>query len=432
MKTLYLDLFSGISGDMFLGALIDLGVQFDQLEASLGRLPVEGYHLHCARGQKALIAGTKFDVHLSHSHHLESHAHHHSNGHHHDHPADGHAHAHTHTHDDHDDHNQRNHAQIRRLIESSTLSASVKSKAVAVFHRIAEAEARIHGVPLDQVLFHEVGAVDSIVDIVGACIALEQLGNPRLMASPVVDGTGWIDCAHGHFPIPAPATLAILAAREIPLSQCAEPHEMVTPTGAALLAEFVESFGPMRDLRPQAIGYGLGTRDLQTRPNVLRVILAETGSDAVTPHDWEIDTVAVIEANLDDATPEVLGHFLQKAMSAGAFDVSHTPIQMKKNRPGVQLTVLCPQAQADRFAALILTETTAFGVRIREAQRRKLRRETVSVATPLGEIIVKLGRLDGRIVQVAPEYESALAVAEKNQVPLKTVYATALKHFSPS
>ena len=427
MKTLYLDLFSGISGDMFLGALIDLGVRFDQLEASLAALPVDGYHLHCARGQKSLIAGTKFDVHLSPSHDLEPHGHNHPHDH--DHPAAGHTHTHTDTQDDHD---QRNHAEIRHLIESSALSVWVKSKAVAVFHRIAEAEAHIHGVPLDQVHFHEVGAVDSIVDIVGACIALEQLGNPRLIGSPVVDGTGWIDCAHGRIPIPAPATLAILAARGIPLSQCAEPHEMVTPTGAALLAEFVETFGPMRDLRPEAIGYGLGTRDLRTRPNVLRVILAEAESAAAVAHDWEVDTIATIEANLDDATPEVLGHFLQKAMSAGAYDVSHTPIQMKKNRPGVQLTVLCPQAQADRFAELMLTETTAFGVRIREAERRKLRRETVSVATPLGEIIVKLGRLDGRIVQVAPEYESALAIAEKTHVPLKTVYATALKHFSPS
>jgi uncharacterized protein (TIGR00299 family) protein len=273
-----------------------------------------------------------------------------------------------------------------------------------------------------------VGAVDSIIDIVGACIALEQLGKPRLLASPVVEGTGWIDCAHGRFPIPAPATLAILAARQIPLSQCDEPHELVTPTGAALLAEFVESFGPMRGLRPGAVGYGLGTRDHQTRPNVLRAILADTESTEAHTRDWEVDTISAIEANLDDATPEMLGHFLQQAMAAGALDVSLTPCQMKKNRPGVRLTLLCRPDQADQFAELVLTNTTAFGVRIQANERRKLRRETITVPTPLGDIQVKLGRLNGRVVQIAPEYESARVIAEKHQLPLSTIYATALKH----
>ena len=270
--------------------------------------------------------------------------------------------------------------------------------------------------------------MDSIIDIVGACIALEQLGKPRILAGPVVEGTGWIDCAHGRFPIPAPATLAILAARQIPLSQCAEPHELVTPTGAALLAEFAESFGPMLNLRPTAVGYGLGTRDHATRPNVLRVLLAEGEAAPTGAYDWEVDTIATIEANLDDATPEILGHFLRKALNAGALDVGYTPIQMKKHRPGVLLTVLCQPDQADQFAELILTETTAFGVRIQESQRRKLQREIVSVSTPLGEIKVKLGRLNGRIVQAAPEYESARAIAENQQLPLSAVYATALKH----
>jgi pyridinium-3,5-bisthiocarboxylic acid mononucleotide nickel chelatase len=420
MKTLYLDLFSGISGDMFLGALIDLGVSFDRLEAELRSLPLSGYHLHCGGSQKSLISGTKFDVHVSSLPHTHEHEHPHEHE-----PVGSHHHAHVHAGLAHD---QRDYTSIRHLIESSALSAWVKTKAIAVFRRIAEAEGHIHGVSPDQVHFHEVGAVDSIVDIVGACIALEQLGKPRLLASPVVEGYGWIECAHGRFPVPAPATLAILAVRGIPISQCDEPHEMVTPTGAALLAEFVESFGPMRDLRPQAVGYGLGTRDHQTRPNVLRVILAETGSGTPTIHDWEVDTIATVEANLDDTNAEILGHFLQRAIDAGALDVCHTPIQMKKNRPGVRLTVLCAADQADRFAELILTETTAFGVRIHETQRRKLRRETVSVATPLGEISVKLGRLDGRVIQAAPEYESARALAEKNQVSLKAVYEIALKH----
>lgn len=454
MKTLYLDLLSGISGDMFVGALIDLGVDFKHLESQLQLLHLDGYHLHCGRGQKSQISGVKFDVHISavsapgnHAHehtHSDgtSHAHPHDHGHDphhtHDHPHhhspahDDHGHAHTHAHAHapvkpvpHLAH--RTFADIRRVITESALSDWVKSKALAVFQRIADAEGRIHGVPPAEVHFHEVGAVDSIVDIVGACVALEQLGKPRVLASPVVDGTGWIHCAHGRFPVPAPATLAILAAREIPISQCDEPHEMVTPTGAALLAEFAESFGPMNDLRAIAVGYGLGTRDLKTRPNLLRVLLAQPGSDSSHHRDWEIDTIVKLEANIDDATPEILGHFLQRAMHAGALDVCHAPIQMKKNRPGIMLTVLCRPEQTDQFAQLILTETTAFGLRIHEHQRRKLKREIVAVSTPFGEVQVKLGRLNGRVVQAAPEYDSACAIADQHKIPLATVYAAAMK-----
>ncbi len=438
MKTLYLDLFSGISGDMFLGALLDLGVRFEDLKAALGQLPMSGYQLRCGPGSKSMISGTRFEVELTlgeggdaeSSAHAREHVHPCDADHGHPHSHDSGAHGHDHSRLESrpgSAQGERGFAEIRRMIESSNLSSWVQAKAVAVFQRIADAEGRIHGVNPDQVHFHEVGAIDSIVDIVGACIALEQLGKPRLLASPVIEGNGWIDCAHGRFPIPAPATLSILASRDIALSQCAEPHELVTPTGAALLAEFVESFGPMDDLQPQAIGYGLGSRDHQTRPNVLRVILEDRGQPSAIKHDWEVDTIAVIQANLDDATAEVLGHFLQRALAAGALDVCHAPIQMKKDRPGVQLTVLCPQNQADRFAELILTETTAFGVRISSAHRRKLRRESVSVATPWGDVVVKQGRLDGRIVQVAPEYESARLVAEKRGVPLKTIYASALK-----
>jgi uncharacterized protein (DUF111 family) len=207
---------------------------------------------------------------------------------------------------------------------------------------------------------------------------------------------------------------------------------MVTPTGAALLAEFAESFGPMRNLRPSVIGYGLGARDHVTRPNVLRVVIGENEPGPAAGHDWEIDSIAVVEANLDDTNAEVLGHFLQTAMAAGALDVCHTPIQMKKSRPGVLLTILCPVQEADRFAELVLTETSAFGVRIHEAERRKLRREIVSVTTPLGTVDVKVGRLDGRIVQTAPEYESARAIAERHNVPLKSVYELVLQQLRKS
>jgi uncharacterized protein (TIGR00299 family) protein len=430
MKTLYLDLSSGISGDMFIAALIDLGVDPSQLELELGKLRLEGYHLHVKRGFKASLEGVKFDVHLASEHDHEDQPHAHDQAHAHSH---SHGHAHEHGH---------NFAQIKQLINSSQLSDWVKEKSVAVFQRLAVAEGRIHGLPPEQVSFHEVGAVDSIVDIVGASIALEMLGQPRVLASSVVDGTGWIECAHGRLPIPAPATLAILGARGIALSQCDEPNELVTPTGAALLAEFVDAFGPMRNVVAEKIGYGLGTRDNPKRPNVLLAMLGESDVQGQGPgagagagagaHDWETDTVAVLETNLDDINAEILGNFMEKALAAGALDVFHTAIQMKKNRPGVLLTVLCAEAHADKFTELLLRETSAFGIRRYTAERRKLRREFTIVQTPYGSVTVKLGKLDGKVLQAAPEFESCKKQAEQAHVPIKEVYEAALRAFPRS
>jgi uncharacterized protein (TIGR00299 family) protein len=416
MKTLYLDIFSGISGDMLIGALIDLGVDARALERELARLGVGGYHLHVGRGSKSGIQGTKVNVHLAGGH---------------VHPHDP-AHEHRHHHGDH-----RNFAEIKRLIAKSRLSSWVKGKAVAVFERIAEAEGKIHGLPPEKVHFHEVGAVDSIVDIVGACIALEMLGKPRVLAAPVVEGVGWVDCAHGRFPVPTPATLAILGARGIGVTQCDEPHELVTPTGAALLSEFAVSFGPMQGLIAEKIGFGLGTRDNKTRPNVLRAVLgtmskvesSKSKARVTGPSnlDWETDTIAVLETNLDDINAEILGHFVEKTLAAGALDVFHTAIQMKKSRPGVLLTVVCAETDADKFSELILRETSAFGVRRVVAERRKLRREFVTVKTPFGEVTLKIGRLCGERVQTAPEFESCKKLAERAKVPLKRVYEAAVK-----
>ncbi len=430
MKTLYLDIISGIAGDMFIAALIDLGVDAKILERELRKLKLDGYHLHISRQQKSSISGIKFDVHLASDHdhgHGHPHEHHvhesacglHFHEHEHEH---GHHHHHGHSHDE-----QRNFSEIKQLISRSKLSAWVKQKSIAVFARIAEAEGKIHGLPPAEVHFHEVGAVDSIVDIVGAAVALEMLGKPRVLASPVVEGTGWINCAHGKFPVPAPATLAILGARQIPVSQCEEPHELVTPTGAALLAEFVESFGPMEHLAAKKIGFGLGTRENRTRPNVLRAVLG-TQSVVRSPQskvgalDWETDRIAVLETNLDDCPGEILGAFVETALAAGALDVFHTPIQMKKNRPGTLLTILCAEAEADKFSELVLRETTAFGVRKTIAERRKLRREFTEVATPYGKVTVKTGRLGGKVVQAAPEFESARKVAAQAGVPVKQVF----------
>ena len=443
MKILYLDIFSGIAGDMFIAALLDLGVDAAKLERELKKLELDGYHLHITRQQKSAIAGIKFDVHLAHDHdQAHSHDHPHEAGHRHEvshehfqlrslkfsaTPGAAHENHHHHAH-------QRNFSEIQQLISRSKLSAWVKQKSIAVFARIADAEGKIHGRPPKEVHFHEVGAVDSIVDIVGAAIALELLGKPRVFASPVVEGTGWIRCAHGRFPVPAPATLAILGARGIGMTQCEEPHELVTPTGAALLAEFVEHFGAMDNLVAEKIGFGLGTRENNTRPNVLRAVWGSSSKGqrpkpkvTTANLDWEADKVAVLETNLDDCPGEILGSFIETALAAGALDVFHTPIQMKKNRPGVLLTVLCAETEADRFSELILRETTAFGVRKTLAERRKLRREFSEVQTTFGKVTVKIGRIGGKVVQAAPEFEAARKLAVKAKVPVKQVFEAAMK-----
>jgi len=427
MQTLYLDIFSGLSGDMFLGALLDLGVDFRSLDRELKKLRLDGYHLHVARRHKGSIEGVKFDVHLEqggdcgHDHsHDSDHGHTHSHSHSHDHD-------HDHGHGTHEHGANRDFSQIQALIRASGLSDWVQEKAVAVFRRVAVAEGKIHGLPPEKVHFHEVGAVDSIVDIVGGCIALDLLGRPRVLASAVVEGTGWVRCAHGRFPIPTAATLEILGARGIPVTQCEEPHELLTPTGAALLAEFAETFGPMRDLVARRVGYGLGTRDHQTRPNVVRAVLGEPVAQVPAEHDWETDTVAVLETNLDDISGEVLGHFVESTLKAGALDVFHTPIQMKKNRPGVLLTVLCAPSDADRFTERLLRHTSAFGVRRSLLERRKLRREVIRVRTEFGEIPVKLGRLDGEVIQSAPEFDACRDKAVQAGVPVQAVFDAARK-----
>lgn len=426
MKTLYLDIFSGISGDMFTGAMIALGVPVAHIEAELKKVDLNGYHVHARQETKAQIAGIKFDVHChepeAHSHPLGAHTH------------AGHSHPHQHgpapifkafapltnfpTQPTHDHH--RTFSDIRSLIDQSGLSAWVKQKSIAVFRRIAVAEGRIHGLPEENVHFHEVGAIDSIVDIVAACVCIEALNHPRILAAPVCEGTGWIHCAHGRFPIPAPATLAILGDAGIAISQCEEENELVTPTGAALLAEFVASFGPLQNMLVDKIGYGLGTRDNKTRPNVLRAILGE--SQDVNHTSWETDSVAVLETNLDDTNPELLGFFVEYALAEGALDVFHTSVQMKKNRPGVLLTVLCEPDKADKFSEIILRQTSAFGVRQTTAHRRKLRREWMRISTCYGDVDVKVGKLGDEVLHQTPEFESCKAAAMRAGVPLSKIY----------
>jgi uncharacterized protein (TIGR00299 family) protein len=402
MKLLYLDCFAGISGDMFLGALLDLGVSEDALRAELAKLDLHGYQISSHRVTKQNISATKFDCEEEHRHSAV-----HSPR-----KRSGQGTAAT-------PHIHRGYAEIASLIEASALAERVKRRALSMLRRIGEAEAKVHGIPLEKIHFHEIGAVDSIVDIVGASVAVEMLGVDEVQASPPRLGSGFVDTAHGRFPIPAPATLELL--KGVPTQPSADPVELVTPTGAAILAEFCTRFGPMPAMSIEKIGYGAGSRDLEKTPNMLRAVLGEAASGARPDND----VVGVIETNIDDMNPQLFGDVMERLLEAGALDVFLTPVQMKKNRPGTLLTVLCECNHVDRMTELLLHHTTSFGVRVHEAQRRKLAREIVKVQTRFGEIEVKIGRLGDTIVSRSPEFESCKQAAVKAGVAVKEVYEEA-------
>jgi len=412
MRILYFDCFSGIAGDMTVGALRDLGVDEAVFLDALNALHLpEGLHAHFHRGERQGISGWKFHVH-EHSHDAPQHGHHEQE---HSHAASGHEHHHEAEH--HHVHG-RTYAQIKTILEDSGLSDDVKRRAQSIFHRIAVAEGKIHGVPAEDVGFHEVGAADSIADIVATCAGVESLGVDRVISSPLIEGSGWVHCAHGKFPLPAPATLALL--QGIPLRQVSEETEFITPTGAAILADYATSFGPMPAMRIERIGYGVGTRETPPRPNVLRAVLGESADDLAS------DSVEVIETNLDDITPELLAAAAESLLKHGALDVTITPVCMKKNRPGHLLTVLAKPGDADRLAALLLRETSAFGVRIHAARRITLERELQNVETPFGLISIKLGKLNGSLIQVSPEFAACKHAAEAADVPVREVFHVAL------
>lgn len=417
-KTLYLDCFAGISGDMFLGALLDCGLDFELLKSELAKLGVPGYELSLTRVDRSGISAAKFDVHLSETHaETESVPHTHTHSHPHEH-----THAHAHGEVEHSHH--RALSDIKRLIAASGLSEPVKARATQIFQRLGEAEAKIHNIPLESVHFHEVGALDSIVDIVGVCIGLEALQIERVIASPLHVGSGTFKCAHGTYPVPGPAATELL--QGVPIYAKDIQGELVTPTGAALVAILAESFGPLPLLKIERSGYGAGTREYPKFPNVLRVVIGELLSDA---HDTP-NTITVIEANLDDLSPQVLGHVMELALAAGALDLFYTPVQMKKNRPGVLLTLLCQPADRPRMCELLFRETTTLGLRYREEQREILQREFVTVITAYGPIRLKLAKNpDGRVLNAAPEYEDCRAAAETHLVALRDVQTAALRAY---
>ncbi len=430
MRVLFLDCFSGISGDMTVGALCDLGVKPSAFEWELAKVDLGDFHMHFERDHRQHVEGVKFGIHEgavhTHDHDEHDHVHHDHDHEDHDHSHDEHDHGHGHSHE-HEHVHGRTYAEIRALLEKSDLSDFVKKHALSIFHRVAVAEAKIHGGSVDDIGFHEVGALDSIADIVCACVGIEELGVEKVYVSRLADGHGWVECAHGKFPIPAMATLEIL--RGIPLGQIDEPYEFITPTGAAIAAEFGAGFGPMPTMKVEKVGYGLGSRKLASRPNVLRAVLGELVNDgeAQTAGSYAKDTVTQIETNLDDLSPEISGALLDRLLVAGALDVFFTPAQMKKNRPGVLLTVLCETAAVDTVAGLIFKETSSFGLRLSEKHRLKLERRMEPVQTLHGEIQVKLGfDAAGNRLQASPEFESCRAAAERTGLPLRQIYEAAI------
>jgi uncharacterized protein (TIGR00299 family) protein len=311
---------------------------------------------------------------------------------------------------------------ILEILKKSELVPQVRDRASSIFQRLGEAEARVHDVPLEKIHFHEVGAVDAIVDIVGACIGFHALGIDKFACSSLNVGGGTAKMAHGVLPVPAPATANLLQGK--PTYSNGVPRELVTPTGAAIVATLCDSFGPQPPMTVSAIGYGAGTADLEGQPNVLRIMVGESAEKTVPGYDEEI---SVIEANLDDMNPQIYGYFLERALAAGALDVYTTPVQMKKNRPGTLLTVLCKPQDTNALTSMIFAETTTFGVRTTSAQRRILPREHVSVSTTFGDVRIKLSRVNGRILHISPEFDDCRKLAVEKNVPLQQVINEALR-----
>jgi pyridinium-3,5-bisthiocarboxylic acid mononucleotide nickel chelatase len=432
---LYFDCFSGIAGDMTLGALLDLGVPEEFVRGELAKLPVGGYRLERERVQRGALVGTKIHVRLDGEPHSHEHEQAHSHDHDHDHEHE-HAHSHDHDHHDHDrehhghhhhehekhdprhaHHAHRHYRDIKKMLEQH-LDGDVRRRALQIFDRIAVVEARLHGVTVEDVAFHEVGAIDSIVDIVGAAAGLAWLAPARITSRRVPLGGGTVDTAHGRLPVPAPATLELLAGADV---EAGGDSELTTPTGAGILAASVSGYGAMPAMRVVGVGWGAGDRQLADRPNLLRVVAGR--ASAAEP----IDCV-VIEANVDDMNPEWCEPLTEALFAAGALDVWLTPIIMKKGRPALTVAALAAAAARDQVAAAMLRESTTIGVRFSTVTRTVLPRRKVEVDTPWGAVTVKLAG-EGDTLNAAPEYADCRRVADAAGVPIKQVYAAALAAF---
>ncbi len=386
-RILYFDCYSGISGDMTLGALIDSGLELGRLREALAGLKLSGYNLEAEKVHRGGIAGTRARVRFDGSPPVERHL-----------------------------------ADIIGLIEKSELPQSVREKSSAIFHRLAEAEAAVHGIPVEKVHFHEIGAVDAIIDIVGTAAALFLLEIDCIYCSPLPAGRGEVQSAHGRLPLPAPATLELFAKRRVPIEGCANDFELVTPTGAAIVTTLADSFGPLPAFNIEAVGYGAGSID-PGYPNFLRLI---SGCRHLSEPAYE-EEVAVIETNIDDQNPEVFGYLMEKLFEAGALDVYYAPVQMKKNRPAVQLTILASPDKIKLLQELVFYETSTLGLRLTTARKIMRPRKITSVQTEWGAVRIKYSPMPDREdpLHFAPEYEDCQKIARQSGLPLKEVYRLA-------
>jgi uncharacterized protein (TIGR00299 family) protein len=405
VKILYFDCFAGAAGDMILGALLDAGLPFDELKRALGSLAVEGWDISVDTVIKTGVRATKFRVH--------EHAHAHVGG-------SRHAHHHL--------------KQIFAAIDRSALSDAGKARAVAMFRRLGEAEAAIHGTTLEKVHLHEVGALDSIIDIVGAVFALEWFAADRIVVSPMNVGGGMVTSAHGVFPVPAPATVALL--KDAPVYSSGIPAELLTPTGALILTEHASEFGPLPLMKIDRVGYGAGDRELTHTPNVVRVLVGEScdvrraTALAVAGFDHPAGStqqVIVLECEIDDMNPQIFGALMDQLYAAGALEVFYAAVQMKKNRPGTLVTIVAKPDQRDTMTEIVFRESTTIGVRYQELTRECLDREMVTVATPLGAVRFKVARRGGRVFNAQPEFDDLAKLSRERGIPIKDVQALAHK-----
>lgn len=388
MRQAYLDCSSGISGDMFLAALIDAGVPVDHLFGELKKMPLGFYEFRRTRAMRSGLVGTRVEIHI---------------------PAEQ---------------PHRHLADIQALIEGASLPEKPAAQALKVFNHLAEVEGRLHNTSPDKVHFHEVGAVDAVIDIVATCVGLDLLEIDNLICSPLNVGGGRVDAAHGSLPVPAPATAELL--KDIPVYSTGVEGEMVTPTGAALVATLASGFGPFPSMKIAKIGYGAGEKEFPGHPNIARLFIGEQVEPVKAQPGLPGDgVVSVIEANVDDMSPQIYGYFLEQALAAGALDVTCSSLQMKKNRPGLAISILCEVEKTDELARLVFEQTTTIGVRISEARRKVLEREMVAVETAYGTVKMKVAWHGGKVVNAAPEFDDCQRLASEKSVPLKQVLAAA-------
>ena len=386
----YFDCFSGISGDMTLGAFIDLGVPVEWLKNRLETIPLTGFEVLAETVSRNGIQAKSVEVRVK------------------------------------DDTTSRHYKDIQSIIEKSSLAPEVKQKSLDIFEKIANAEALIHGFPKEKVHFHEVGGIDALVDIVGTALSLDYLKIKKVMASPIPVGRGFVTCQHGILPVPAPATLGIL--KGIPIYGTKIPHELVTPTGAAIIATLAESFEEIPDMIVEKIGYGAGKRELESQPNLLRIILGtEITNSEKGIGVYQTDQIVILETCIDDMNPEVFGFLMERLFEKGALDVYWIPIFMKKNRPATMVQVLCPENCREVLMACILSESSSLGVRYYHAKRRMLGRERIMVETVYGKIAVKRITELNRGSRIVPEYETCKKIALEKNLPIRVVYDTILK-----